>query len=132
MNDETRNIIMNEVSELPVPETRFDRQPHTLHMVTGQTAQRNQIPEFLTGRISAPSNPPSLQNQKLSTQVSQDNNLPMVEQTPSNQNSDANTSNKRLVDAIAEIVTQEQPQRAPKLKPVSTNTLICHGIKRET
>ena len=30
-NDETRNNIPDEVSELSVPETRFDRQPHTHH-----------------------------------------------------------------------------------------------------
>ena len=29
VNDETRNNIPDEVSELSVPETRFDRQPHT-------------------------------------------------------------------------------------------------------
>ena len=52
------------------------------HMVTGQTAQTNQFPEFLTGGIVTPHNPPSHQNQNLSTQVSQDNNLPVVEQTP--------------------------------------------------
>ena len=31
MNDETRNNIPDEVSELSVPGTRFDRQPHTHH-----------------------------------------------------------------------------------------------------
>ena len=101
VNDETRHNIPDEVSELWVPETHFDRQPHTHHMVTGpsipnhhmltgQTTQPNQFPEFLTGRIVTPRNPPSHQHQNLSTQVSQDNNLPLVEQTPRNQNSDAN------------------------------------------
>ena len=51
----------------------------------------------------------------------------MVEQTPRNQNSDANNSIKRLVDAIAGIATQQQPQTATMLKPVSTNTLIFDG-----
>ena len=79
VNDETRHNVQDEVSELSVPETRFDRQPHIHHtvtgakehihnhhdmvargseefrnghhMVTGQTAQTNQFPEFLTGRI---------------------------------------------------------------------------------
>ena len=50
-NDETRLNIPDEVSELSVPETHFDRQAHTNHMVTGQTAQTNQIPEYLTGHI---------------------------------------------------------------------------------
>ena len=93
VNYETRYNILDEVSELSVPETRFDRLAHTHHMVTGpsypnqhmvtgpsnpyhhmvtgQTAQTNQIPEFLTGHISTPRNPPSHQHQDLSTQVSQ-------------------------------------------------------------
>ena len=50
----------------------------THHMVTGQTAQTNQFPEFLTGRIQTPRNPSFHQYQNLSTQVSQDNNLPVV------------------------------------------------------
>ena len=35
VNDETRHNINDEVSELSVPGTHFDRQPHTHHMVTG-------------------------------------------------------------------------------------------------
>ena len=35
VNDETRLNIPDEVSELSVPEKRFDRQPQTHHMVTG-------------------------------------------------------------------------------------------------
>ena len=138
VNDETRHDIPKEVSELSVPETRFNLQPHTHHMVTGpsnpshhmvtgQTSQTNQIPEFLTGRILTPRNPPSHQYQNLSTQVIQDNILPMVEQTPRNQNSDTNNSINRLVDAIAGIATQQRPQTATMLKPVSTNTLIFDG-----
>ena len=207
VNDETRHSITEEVSELSVPETHFDRQPHTHHvvkgngdrqsqthhmvtgvkerhdiltegseqihnhhdmaargseefrnghhmvtgakeqihnhhdivargseefrnghhMVTGQTAQKNQILEFFTGRILSPRNPPSHQYHNLSTQVSQDNNLPVVEQTPRNQNLDANISFNRLADAITGIATQQRPQAATMLKPVSTNTLIFDG-----
>ena len=127
VNDETRHDIPDEVSELSCPETRFDRHTHTHHMVTAQTTQTNQIPGFLTGRILTPCNPPSHQQQNLSTQISQDNNLPMVEQTPRNQNSDANNSIFRLVDAIAGISTQQRPQAATILKPVSTFTLIFDG-----
>ena len=97
------------------------------HMVTGQTAQTNQFPEFLTGRIVTPRNPPSHQYQNLSTQVSQDNNLPMVEQTARNQNLDANNSINRLADAIAGIVSQQRPQAATMLEPVCTNTIIFDG-----
>ena len=78
-NDETRNNIPDEVSELLVSGTLFDRQTHTHHMVTGQTIETNQAPEFHTGRILTSRNPPSNQHQNLSTQLSQDNNLPMVE-----------------------------------------------------
>ena len=112
---------------MSVPETHFDRQAHTHHMVTGQTAQTNQFPEFLTGRFVTPDNPPSHQYQNLSTQVSQDNILLVVEQTPRNQNSDANNSINRLADAIAGIATQQRPQAAIILKAVSTNTLIFDG-----
>ena len=149
-NDETRQNIHDEVSELSVPETHFDRQPHTHHMVTGvkerhdiltggskefrnihhmvtgQTAQTNQFPEFLTGRTQTPRNPPSHQYQNLSTQLSQDNNLPL-QQTPRNQNSDAKNSINPLADPIAGITTQQRPQAATMLKPVSTNTLIFDG-----
>ena len=180
VNDETRHNIPDEICGLSVPETHFDRQPHTHHMVTGakeqihnhhdmvargseefrsghhkmtghsnpdhhmvtgardhihnrhhmvtgQTAQTNQFPEFLTGRIVTPRNPPSHQYQNLSTKVSQDNNLPLVEQTPRNQNLDANNSNNRLADASAGIATQQRPQAATMLKPVSTSTLIFDG-----
>ena len=127
VNDETRHNIPDEVTELSVPETHFDRQPHTHHMVTGQTAQTTQFPEFLTGRIQIPRNPSSHQYQNLSTQVSQDNSLPVVEQTPRNQNRGANTSINRLADAIAGIATQQRPQAATMLKPVSTNTIIFDG-----
>ena len=48
----------------------------------------------------------------------------MVVQTPRNQNLDAISSINRLVDAIAGIATQQRPQAATMLKPVSTNTLI--------
>ena len=109
-NDETRNNILDEVSEFSVPETRFDRQLHTHNMMTGQTTQTNQIPEFITGRILTQHNPQSHQRQKLATQVPQGTNLSKVKQTP--RNSDANNSINRLVDAIAEIATQQRPQAA--------------------
>ena len=124
VNDETRHNNPDEVSELSVPETNFDRQAHTLHLVTVQTAQTNQFPEYLTGRIVTPRNPPSHQHQNPSAQVSQDNNFSVVEQTPRIQNLDANNPINRPADAIAGIATQQRPQAATMLKPVSTNTLI--------
>ena len=97
------------------------------HMVTGQTAHIHQIPEFLTGRTQTSRNPSSHQYQNLSTQVSQDNNLPVVEHTPTHQNLDANNSINRLADAIAGITTQQSSQATTMLKPVSTSTLIFDG-----
>ena len=116
---------------MSVPETHFHRQVHTHHMVTGQTAQTNQFPEFLTGRILTPRNPPSHQYQNLSTQVSQDNMSPVVQPTPRNQNSDANNSINRLAEVSAGIATQEQPQAATMLKPIPTNTLIFDGKNKK-
>ena len=81
---------------------------------------------FLTGRTQTPRNPPSHQYQNLSTQLSQDNNLP-VEQTPTNQNLYAINSINCLADAIAGITTQQRPQAATMPKPVSTNLLIFDG-----
>ena len=152
INDEPRYNAQDVVSELSVPGTHFDRQPHTYHTasgasneihhmvtgakeqihnrhhtVTGQTVHTNQIPEFLTGCTQTPRNPSSHQYQNLSTQVSQDKNLSVVEQSPANKNLDANNSINRLADAIAGITTQQRPQAATMLKPVSTNTLIFDG-----
>ena len=127
VNDETQNNFAYEVGELSVPETRFDRLTNTHHVVTGQTIQTNQIPEFLTGCNLAPRDSQSHQHQNQSTQVSQDNNLPLVERTPRSENSNANICNNRLAYAVALIATQQQPQAAIMLKPVSTNTFIFDG-----
>ena len=126
VNDETPHNIPD---DFLAPEAHFNRQAHTHHMVTGQNTQTNQIPEFLIGRILTPRNPTSHHHQNLSTQASQDNNLPMVEKTPRNQNSNANNSIIRLADAVAGIATQQRAQAATMLKPVSTNTLIFDGKK---
>ena len=127
VNDETRNNSSDVVSELSVPETRFDWQTHIHSMMTGQTTQTNQTFEFFTGLILTQRMPPSPQHQNLSTQVSQDKNLSMVEQTPRNQNSGANNSTNRLADPIAGSAAQQQPEAATMLKLVSTNTLIFDG-----
>ena len=138
INDEARRNSQDGVSELSVPRTQFDRQSHihhvmtggseqihnphhkmkapsneTHHMLTGQTAQTNQFTEFLTGSTITPRESPQHQYQNLSTQVSQDNNLPVVEQTPTNQNLEANNSINRLADAILELPPNndhKQPQ----------------------
>ena len=130
-NDETGKSPPNEVSELLVPGTPLDRQPHTHHMVTGQTTHTNQIFDFLTGRNLRPGNPLSHQHQISSTQISQDNSLPMIEQTPRDRNSDANSSINRLAEAIAGIATQQRRQGAIMLKSVSTNTITFDGKNDE-
>ena len=50
VNDETRHVIPDEVSELSVPETRFNRQPQTHHMVTRPSNPNHQM-------VTGPSNP---------------------------------------------------------------------------
>ena len=94
-NDETRNNVADEVSELSVPGTHFDWQPDAHHMVTDRTAQKYQISRFLAGRILTSNDPSSHQHQIRSTHKSQDNNLPMVEHTPRNQSSDSKSSINR-------------------------------------
>ena len=45
VNDETRHSITDEVSELSVPETHFDRQPHTHHNdLSIHSLQRSNLP----------------------------------------------------------------------------------------
>ena len=51
----------------------------------------------------------------------------MVEQIPRNQNSDANSSNIRVTDAISGIANQQWPQVATMLKPAFTHTLTFDG-----
>ena len=124
-NDDTGDIPTDVVSELTG--THFDQQPHTYHMVTGQSTQTNQITEFLTGNILTPHDRRLHQHPKLLIQVSQDNNLPRFEQTARNQISDSNNSNKPLVEAIVGIATQQRPQAATMLPALSTKTLIFDG-----
>ena len=54
----------------------------------------------------------------------------MVEHTPTNQNSDSKNSKIGLVEATAWNATQQRPQAATMLKPVSTNRLIF-DVKNE-
>ena len=51
----------------------------------------------------------------------------MFQHTLQSQNSDSNNSINRLSEAIAGIATEQRPQGATMLKPVSTNTLIFDG-----
>ena len=51
INDEIRQNIPDEVSELSVPETRFDRQPHTHHNISLAESQKTLIKEVLVAGI---------------------------------------------------------------------------------
>ena len=93
----------------------------------GQTDQTNQISQFLTGRILTLNKPPSHEHQNLTTQISQDINLPTVELTPKNQNSDSNNSINRLVETNAGTATQQRPKTATMLKGMRKNILIFDG-----
>ena len=110
--DETQNNISDEVSELSVPGTHFDRQIYTHLMMRGETTQTNQVPELPTGGKSPPREPPSEQHQNQSTKISRDKILPLVEHTPRNQNSNTSNSINRLLEAIAGFVTQQRLQTA--------------------
>ena len=98
-------------------------------MVRGQRTQTNQTPEFLTGRILTPHYPPSHLRQNLSTEVSQENSLPIVGHTPKDHNTDSTNSISCLclAEAVARSASQQRPQAAIMLKSVSTNTLIFDG-----
>ena len=127
-NDETRKNILEKLVDLSVPGTNFGRQSCTHHMMIGQIAKTNQILEFLIGRILTPDDPPSHQQQNISTQVSQDDILPVVEQPPhQNSGSCSNNSISCLAEAIAAIAFRQRLQAATMLKPVSINTLIFDG-----
>ena len=128
VNDETRHNIPDEVSELSATEAHFNLQSHTHHMVTGQTAQTNQIPEFFTGRILTPRNASSHQYQNLSTQVShKTTNYQWLNKHQEIKPQTQTIPFDCLADAIAGIATQQRPQAATMLKPLCTNTLIFDG-----
>ena len=91
-------------------------------MATGETPQAIQIPEFLKRRILRPRDAPIIQHQNFSTQVSEDNNLPIVEQTTKNQNSQSNDCISCLAEVIAGIATHQRWQSAKMPNPESTNT----------
>ena len=126
-NDWTRIKFLDEISESSIPDTHFDRQTHTHHLVTAQTAQTKYSPEFLIRGILKPREQPLHQHQKLSTQVSLDTNLPMVGRTPGQQASDSSNSFNQLAEAVAGIAAEQRRKAPTRLKTVSTNTLIFDG-----
>ena len=86
----TLHVLYTNDDEIPdeVPGTHFDRKPHTLIMVTGQRTQTDQVPELLTGRTLTQRKQQSHQHQNLSTQISNNINLPLVDPTAKKLHSD--------------------------------------------
>ena len=123
MNDEAPRSIPDKLDEFLVPGTDYH------HMVTGKTAQASQIPEFPTAQILTQLDTPSHKYQTLSTQASQNNNLPLVQHTQKHQNSVSINSISCLSEANAGFTSQQLPQATMILKPVSTNTLVFDGKK---
>ena len=126
-NGETRNKSVDELNDLSVPGTQFDRPADTHHIATARTVQTNQIPEFLTERKPTPCNPETHQHQNLSTQISPHNIFGIVEQAAKNVNSETKELTNRLVEVIAGIATKQRPLAATMLKPVSTVIFFFDG-----
>ena len=64
----------------------------------------------------------------MTTHVSPNSTLPIVEQTPQRQNSDLGNPINKLAELIAGIVSQQRPQTSSALfKPTTTNTLVFDG-----
>ena len=134
--DETRDIDNYEDDDFPAARLNYDRWAHTHHMATGYNAPHNSVPECLTGRIRTRDNPlpqQFTQPQNMTTHISPNNTLQMVEQTPQRQNlEDLYNPINRLAEATAGIAFQQQPQTTSFLfKPTTTNILILDGKKRE-
>ena len=129
-NDESQKNNPDEVGELSAPGANFDRQSHTHYLVTGQTALTNQSPEFRTGCFLIPHDPPSHKQQNLSAQVSQDNNLPIFEQTHVHSKSDSKNSISCLSEAFEGTASQQRPQATTMIQPLPINTLILDNRKK--
>ena len=110
-NGATRNDVDFEDGYFPALKHNYDRRKHAHHMVTGQSAPHNSVPEYLTGRIQIQNNPMPqefTQPQKTTTHFSPNNTLPIVEQTPQKQNSESGNPINKLVEAIESIAPQQQ------------------------
>ena len=96
-------------------------------MVTGHNAPHNSVPEYLTVRIQTQSNPlpPQFnQPQNITTHISSNKTLPMVERTPQRQNLDSSKTINELVEAVPGIASQQQTQTSSALlKPTVMNTV---------
>ena len=126
---ETRDIVFEE-GDFPALGPSYDRRAQTHHVVTGHSAPRNSIPDFLTGRSTQNSQEPEQfpQPQNMATHISHDNALPMVDKTPQGQNSDSSKLVNRLAKAIVGFASQQRPPMCTALfKPTTLNTLIFNG-----
>ena len=96
-NWETHDFETIEDHKFRSSRSRLDEQADAHHIVTRHSAPQNIFPEFLKGRILTQRNPLSeepLEAQKTTSQISINNNLPIVEETFSKQKSDYRKTHK--------------------------------------
>ena len=97
--NKTREIEISEDGDFLALKANYDGQAYAHHMLTGNNAPQNCVPEFLKGRDLTHNNPLPEQNtqpQNLTTHFSPNSTFPMVELTPLRQNSDSDNPINRL------------------------------------
>ena len=97
-------------NDFPAIKSNYDRRAHAHHMVTGHKTPHNSVPEYVTGRIQSQVNqlPQQFtQPQNMISHFLPDNTLPIVEQTPQRQKSDASNSINRLAEGIVGNASQK-------------------------
>ena len=126
--DETRDIDNSEDGNFPATRLMYDRRAHAHYMVTGHNAPTEECSRVSYNPNSNSINPlPQQFNQpqNITTHISSNKTLPMVERTPQRQNLDPKNTINNLVEAVPGIASQQQPQTSSVLlKPTMTNKLI--------
>ena len=114
-SDGNRNKKPDKVCKISVHDTFWPAITHSWH--GDRTNSSNKSDSLNSHRMYFNTTRPTI------TSTSHDNNLPMVEQTPKNETSGSNPSINRPAEAIEGFTTQQRPQAATMLEPVSTKTL---------
>ena len=126
--DETRNIDISEEGSFPATRLKYDRRAHAHHMVIGHNAPHSSVPEYLTIRIQTqkhPLPPQFNQSHNITTHISSNKTLPMVERTPQRQSLDSSNPINKHVETVPGIACQQQNKTSSALlKQTVTNTLI--------
>ena len=97
--NKSRDIEIYKDGDFLAPKANDDGQAYAHHMLTGNNAPQNRVPEFLKGRGLTHNNPLPEQNtqpQNLTTHFSPISTFPMIELTPLRQNSDSDNPINRL------------------------------------